>query len=54
MTPTEQGRHCAVCQTEVVDFTRMTDGEVLAFLRHTIPGHRCGMFREDQVGRPGP
>lgn len=30
----------------------MTDGEVLAFLRHTVPGRRCGMFREDQVGRP--
>lgn len=52
MTPTDQGRHCAACQTEVVDFTRMTDGEVLAFLRHTIPGRRCGMFRDDQVGRP--
>jgi hypothetical protein len=52
MTPTEAGRHCAACQTEVVDFTRMTDGEVVAFLRHTIPGRRCGTFREDQVGRP--
>lgn len=52
MTPTAQGRHCAACQTEVVDFTRMTDAEVLAFLRHTTPGRRCGMFREDQVGRP--
>lgn len=52
MTPTEAGRHCAACQTQVVDFTHMTDGEVLAFLRHTIPGNRCGLFREDQVGRP--
>jgi hypothetical protein len=52
MTPTDVGRHCAACQTQVVDFTRMTDAEVVAFLRHTIPGRRCGRFREDQVGRP--
>lgn len=52
MTPTDVGRHCAACQTQVVDFTRMTDEEVVAFLRHTTPGRRCGRFREDQVGRP--
>ena len=52
MTPTDVGRHCAACQTQVVDFTRMTDDEVVAYLRHTTPGRRCGRFREDQVGRP--
>ena len=52
MTPTDVGRHCAACQTQVVDFTRMTDGEVIAFLRQTTPGRRCGRFREDQLGRP--
>jgi hypothetical protein len=52
MTPTELGRHCAVCHTQVVDFTRMSDEEVVAFVRHTTPGCRCGRFREDQVGRP--
>lgn len=52
MTPTGAGRYCAACQTQVVDFTHMTDEEVLAFLPHTIPGNRCGLFREDQVGRP--
>jgi len=52
MTPTDVGRQCAACQTQVVDFTRMSDGEVVAFLRQTIPGRRCGRFREDQVSRP--
>jgi hypothetical protein len=52
MTPTEMGRHCAACHTQVVDFTRMSDEEVVAFVRHTTPGRRCGRFREDQVGRP--
>lgn len=51
MTPTEVGRHCAACQTQVVDFTHMTDGEVVAFLRQYQPARRCGRFREDQVGR---
>ena len=51
MTPTAMGRHCAACHTQVVDFTRMTDGEVVAFMRQTTPGRRCGRFREDQVGR---
>jgi hypothetical protein len=32
MAPTAAGRHCAVCATEVVDFTRMSEAEVLAFL----------------------
>lgn len=52
MTPTDVGRHCASCQTQVVDFTRMTDGEVVAFLSQYSPERRCGRFREDQVGRP--
>ncbi|WP_426058547.1 hypothetical protein [Hymenobacter sp. B1770] len=52
MTPTEMGRLCAACHTQVVDFTSMSDEEVVAFVRHTTPGSRCGRFREDQVGRP--
>jgi|GEM_PF-1910005 len=52
MTPTDRGRHCAACHTEVVDFTHMSDAEVVAFVRQTTPGRRCGRFREDQVDRP--
>lgn len=52
MTPTNVGRHCATCQTQVVDFTHMTDGEVVAFLSQYSPQRRCGRFREDQVDRP--
>lgn len=51
MSPTNVGRHCATCQTQVVDFTRMTDGEVVTFLRQYSPVRRCGRFRDDQVGR---
>ncbi|MGI4870006.1 MAG: hypothetical protein ACRYFX_02375 [Janthinobacterium lividum] len=52
MTPTDVGRHCAACQTQVVDFTQMTDGEVVAFVSQYNPVRRCGRFREDQVDRP--
>lgn len=52
MAPTDVGRHCASCQTQVVDFTRMSDGEVVAFLSQYSAERRCGLFREDQVGRP--
>ena len=32
MSPTAAGRHCAACATEVVDFTRLSEAEVLALL----------------------
>ncbi|MGI4870001.1 MAG: hypothetical protein ACRYFX_02350 [Janthinobacterium lividum] len=51
MTPAAAGRHCAACQTQVVDFTHMTDGEVVAFLRQNA-NVTCGRFRESQLSRP--
>ena len=51
MTPTSAGRHCAACQKVVVDFTRLTDGEVVAFLRQNA-STSCGRFRESQLSRP--
>ncbi|WP_201982672.1 carboxypeptidase-like regulatory domain-containing protein [Hymenobacter rubidus] len=32
MAPAAAGRHCATCATEVVDFTRLSEAEILAFL----------------------
>ena len=51
MTATATGRHCARCQENVVDFTRMTEAEVVLFLREH-PLVSCGRFRESQLGRP--
>lgn len=51
MTPAAQGRHCAACNKVVVDFTRMTDAEVLAYVGQSA-GAGCGRFREEQLGRP--
>ncbi|QIX61452.1 hypothetical protein HER32_09780 [Hymenobacter sp. BT18] len=47
MALTAAGRFCGSCQHEVVDFTRMTDAELLAFLQGQTSG--CGRFRADQV-----
>ncbi|RSK46554.1 carboxypeptidase-like regulatory domain-containing protein [Hymenobacter perfusus] len=51
MTPAAQGRHCAACDKVVVDFTRLTDAEVVAYLSQTN-GRSCGRFRAEQLSRP--
>ena len=51
MQPTATGRHCAACQESVVDFTAMSDAEVVAFLDR-YPAVSCGRFSENQMDRP--
>jgi hypothetical protein len=51
MLPAERGRHCEQCCKTVVDFTGMSDGEVLRFFRERPPGSACGRFAPDQLGR---
>lgn len=50
MTPTAQGRHCAACNKVVVDFTRMSDAELVAHLGKAA-GTTCGRFRAQQLNR---
>lgn len=52
MTPATAGRHCASCDKVVVDFTRMTDGEVEAWFGARVGQQVCGKYRPDQLGRP--
>lgn len=50
MTPQQQGRFCGSCQKTVVDFTMMSDQEVLNyFLKadHNV----CGRFADDQLNK---
>lgn len=51
MTSTEQGRFCASCQKQVVDFSGMSDRQVLAFFRKPSTGSVCGRFYNDQLNR---
>lgn len=52
MTPTAVGRHCAACQKVVIDFTRQTDAELLAYFQRASPGQTCGRFLPAQLERP--
>lgn len=49
MTPTEQGRHCQVCEKQVVDFTQMSDQEIIRYFK--TYNNLCGRMRPDQVNR---
>ena len=48
MTPSSGGRHCAACDKVVVDFTAMSDAEVVAYLKQAA-GKTCGRVRPDQL-----
>jgi len=48
MKPEEQGRHCALCEKVVVDFSAMSTQELVDFLK-SRPKNTCGRFRKDQL-----
>lgn len=50
MTPVQQGRYCESCCKEVVDFSLMTDMEIMNFLSKPR-GKTCGNFSTDQLNR---
>ena len=47
-TPTPEGGFCGSCQKTVVDFTRMSDRDILAYIEQKR-AHTCGRFRTDQL-----
>ncbi|MDJ1482258.1 carboxypeptidase-like regulatory domain-containing protein [Cytophagaceae bacterium YF14B1] len=47
-TPTSQGGFCSSCSKNVIDFTQMSDQEVLDFFKNK-PAYTCGRFRPDQL-----
>jgi hypothetical protein len=47
-SPKENGRHCSSCNKVVVDFTKMSDRQILEFLEHK-KSNTCGRFRHDQM-----
>ena len=48
MTPSGAGRHCAACDKVVVDFTTMTEAELLRYFKNR-PQNTCGRLRADQL-----
>jgi len=51
MTPVQQGRFCDFCQKSVVDFTGMSDRQLIAFFKKPPTGSVCGRFYNDQLER---
>ena len=47
-TPTSTGGFCGSCQKNVIDFTKATDDEIIAFMSRK-PEHACGRFRNNQL-----
>ncbi|OQP62364.1 hypothetical protein A3860_28820 [Niastella vici] len=50
MTPQEQGRFCGSCQKIVVDFSVMSDKEILNYIS-SASTQVCGRFANDQLKR---
>lgn len=46
--PVEGGRHCGSCQKVVIDFTSMTEEQIITYFK-SFPKNTCGRFRSDQL-----
>lgn len=53
MEPNEKGRHCLSCQKTVVDFTIMSDAEIVQYMKEA-KGNVCGRLRAGQMNRDLP
>jgi hypothetical protein len=50
MTPDEKGRYCNSCQKVVIDFSMMSDAEIIQYFQK-YRGNTCGNFTVSQLGR---
>jgi carboxypeptidase-like protein/type IX secretion system substrate protein len=50
MTETDKGRFCMSCRKEVIDFSIMTDQQVLSHMANAAGGV-CGRFKNEQLNR---
>jgi hypothetical protein len=49
MTEKEKGRFCGACAKVVVDFTAMSDEEIVEYLQQHTKQKTCGHFRNEQL-----
>jgi hypothetical protein len=49
MTPADKGRFCESCQKQVIDFTNMSDSQLVAFFKKPSTGSVCGRFNNTQL-----
>jgi hypothetical protein len=51
MTPVDKGRFCDSCQKAVIDFTGMSDAQLVSFFKKPATGSVCGRFYNDQLDK---
>jgi len=49
MTPEAQGRFCSACEKTVIDFSQMSDAEILQYFSQPRTEKVCGRFRSEQL-----
>ncbi len=49
MTPEKQGRFCNSCEKIVIDFSEMSDSEILQFFNKPKTEKICGRFKSEQL-----
>ncbi len=52
MSVTDRGRYCDTCRKVVIDFTLMSDGQVLDIFKRAKDNPPCGRFLNTQLDRP--
>ena len=52
MTPAAHGRYCDACEKVVVDFSHMSDAELVNFVAARSAERVCGRFRPEQLSQP--
>ena len=51
MTPVDQGKFCQLCSKQVIDFTQLSDEQLLRVIENN--GEKlCGRFKSNQLNRP--
>ncbi|AFM04369.1 hypothetical protein Fleli_1984 [Bernardetia litoralis DSM 6794] len=51
MDAQEKGRFCGSCQKLVIDFTQMSDTEIINYFKEYKGQNTCGHFKKDQIDR---
>ncbi|RYD74796.1 MAG: T9SS type A sorting domain-containing protein [Sphingobacteriales bacterium] len=51
MTPNQQGRFCGSCAKTVIDFSAMTDAQMIAYFENLKNENVCGRVYPDQLNR---
>ncbi len=53
MTKTDKGKFCAMCEKNVIDFSKLTDNEILKIIESNTNGNKnlCGRFTKTQLNR---